>query len=141
MRFHRDRHRSNSVPDNPTGDNTVTADVLAWRLADLLPPVLPDMDRHAIYVALGCRHFRSAIALSLRAVIEHRLRLPAATIDALRTWMTVLHDDGERASLEDLLQMVIQREAGRTIQPLGPGRRPQFGMASTDAGARSRHPR
>ncbi|MCV7211729.1 hypothetical protein [Mycolicibacterium canariasense] len=119
----------------------MTADELAWRLADLLPPVLPDMDRHAIYVALGCRHFRSAITLSLRAVIKHRLGLPAVMIDDLHTWMAVLHDDGERASLQALLQMVIQREAARTIPPLAPSRRPQVGRAPADAGVQSHHHR
>lgn len=110
----------------------MTADELAWRLADLLPPELPDMDRHAIYVALGCRHFRSALALSLRAVLHHRLRVPAALIDDLQAWMAALHDDHERASLEALLHMVSQREAARTIQPPGPGRRPQCSSAPAD---------
>lgn len=120
---------------NPTGNTTVTADDLAWRLADLLPAALPDMDRHAIYVALGCRHFRSAIALSLRALIEQRLRLSDVVIEDLRTWLAALHEDHERGSLEVLLQKVIHREAARTIPPLGPGRRPQFG--TTHVGARA----
>ncbi|MBU8812461.1 hypothetical protein [Mycolicibacterium goodii] len=87
----------------------MTADDLAWRLADLLPSALPDTDRHAIYVALGCRHFRSAITLSLRALIDHRLRLPAVVIDDLRTWCAALYDDCERASLEALLQTLPHR--------------------------------
>ncbi|MGJ6124339.1 hypothetical protein QN239_17385 [Mycolicibacterium sp. Y3] len=123
---------------NPTGSTTVTADDLAWRLADLLPAALPDMDRHAIYVALGCRHFRSAIALSLRALIEQRLRLSDVVIDDLRTWLAALHEDRERGSLEALLQTVIHREAARTIPPLGPGRRPQLGTSHVGARAARR---
>lgn len=139
MRSHGDRS-SITVPTNPTAGTTVTADDLAWRMADLLPPTLPNMDRHAIYIALGCRHFRAAITLSLRALLEQRLRLPSVLIDDLHRWMAVLHDDRERARVEALLQTVIDREAARSIRPLGPGRRPQLGTNRGDARAHPHPP-
>lgn len=104
----------------------MTSGDLAWRMADLLPARIPAADRHRIYVALGCRHFRHAIALCLQAAIADGGRLPVDLIDALNGWLMTLHPDAERAHLSALLQTFIEGDKARTVQPLASKRMPRW---------------
>ncbi|MGE0215900.1 hypothetical protein [Mycolicibacterium sp.] len=110
----------------PPGDRSHD---LAWRLADALSPTLSAHDKHAVFVALGCRQYPQAIAEALRAATEARLPIPGTVVDDLTVWLRVRHRDGEGARISALLAQFTRRTA--TVTPHRSGSTGRPGQAST----------
>jgi hypothetical protein len=82
---------------------------LGWLVADTLKNVLPERTLSAIYMHLGCRHYRRAIAEALQSAVETGSAIPATLAREIANWLDAYdgHPDQERIS--ELLAKVRRR--------------------------------
>ena len=88
---------------------------MAWRLADDVADALPETDRAAIYMQLGCGDISSAITRMLSAVVRDQLVLPTALLAQFGDWLDSYRGNVDEPPIRELLERVhnVREEASR----------------------------
>lgn len=78
---------------------SVSSERLAWLLADSLKTTLPDRCRSVVYMHLGCRDYRRAIAHALQSAVESGADVPDVLAGAVGNWLDAYDGHPEQEQL------------------------------------------
>jgi hypothetical protein len=97
------------------------SETVAWLLADAVLPHAPQPDRHTVYIQLGCRHYRRAIAALLQVAVRQEISIPARLAAMLAAWLDAYrgHDDQPRLHRLVVEAMSHPLPSRRPLRPPG----------------------
>ncbi|WP_131814851.1 MULTISPECIES: hypothetical protein [Mycolicibacterium] len=86
---------------------------LAWRLAESLLNSLSVQAKNLVFVQLGCRHYRRAIAEALQAAIHQQTPIPDDLATDLACWLRRYRGHTDQARIVELLARAPRQDALR----------------------------
>lgn len=96
---------------------SVSSERLAWLVAETLKTTLPDRCISVVYMNLGCRHYRRAIAHALQSAVETGTAVPDVLLGAIGNWLDAYDGHPEQERLRHLLARVRRQIVVPTTRP------------------------
>jgi hypothetical protein len=95
---------------------------LAWALAEAVKPLLSDVERYEVFVALGAGETFAVIRELLRWVVAKGIRLSPDLVGQCTAWLDAYHGHDDERYLRHLIEKmlvpdVLQLRAGEWVNP------------------------